>query len=127
MDWKKTILKKQGVAARQAAIDKDIIGFPKGYQTMVGERGVTLSGGQKQRVSIARALAKESAILILDDSLSAVDAKTEKEILTNIHQYMENKTALVITHKITSLVNFDKIVVIDAGNIVEMGRHSELN
>jgi ATP-binding cassette subfamily B protein len=113
-------------AAHRAAIDQDIIGFPKGYQTMVGERGVTLSGGQKQRVSIARALAKNTSVLILDDSLSAVDAKTEKEIFANIHQYMQNKTALVITHKITSLADFDKIVVLEEGSIVEMGRHSEL-
>jgi ATP-binding cassette subfamily B protein len=113
-------------AARLAVIDKDIIGFADGYQTMVGERGVNLSGGQKQRVSIARALAKKTSILILDDSLSAVDSKTEKEILTNIHQYMQNRTTLFITHKLTSLENFDKIIVLDEGKMVEMGTHGEL-
>jgi ATP-binding cassette subfamily B protein len=113
-------------AARQAAVDKDIISFAKGYQTLVGERGVTLSGGQKQRVSIARALAKKSAVLILDDSLSAVDSKTEQEILNNIRQYMQGRTAILITHKITGLADFDKIVVLDEGRIAECGTHHEL-
>jgi ATP-binding cassette subfamily B protein len=113
-------------AARQAAVDKDIISFAKGYQTLVGERGVTLSGGQKQRVSIARALAKKSAVLILDDSLSAVDSKTEQEILDNIRQYMQGRTAILITHKITGLADFDKIVVLDEGRIAECGTHHEL-
>ena len=112
--------------ARLAAVDRDITAFPKGYQTMVGERGVTLSGGQKQRVSIARALAKESSILIMDDSLSAVDSKTEREILHNIRQYMEERTAILITHKITGLHAFDKIIVLDEGRIAEQGTHEEL-
>ncbi len=112
--------------ARLAVVDKDIIEFPSGYQTLVGERGVTLSGGQKQRVSIARALAKNSAVLILDDSLSAVDSKTEHEILTNIRQYLQQRTVLFITHKLTALSDFDKIVVLEEGCIAEMGRHEEL-
>jgi ATP-binding cassette subfamily B protein len=113
-------------AARLAAIEKEILSFPEGYNTMVGERGVTLSGGQKQRISIARALAKHTPILLLDDSLSAVDTKTEKEIFSHIQQYMKDKTAIIITHKLTSLSRFDKIIVIDEGQIIESGNHSQL-
>lgn len=113
-------------AARRAAVDKDILAFPKGYDTLVGERGVTLSGGQKQRVSIARALAKNAPILIMDDSLSAVDTKTEKAILNEINEYMQDKTAVIITHKLTGLLNFDRIVVLEEGMIAESGSHAEL-
>ncbi len=112
--------------ARLAVVDKDILSFPLGYKTLVGERGVTLSGGQKQRVSIARALAKKSSLLILDDSLSAVDSKTEQEILRNIKGYMKGRTAILITHKITGLADFDKIVVLHNGRIVEEGSHQTL-
>jgi len=112
--------------ARLAAVDKDISQFPLGYKTLVGERGVTLSGGQKQRVSIARALAKNSSLLILDDSLSAVDSKTEQEILGSIKGYMKDRTAILITHKITGLADFDKIVVLQSGRIVEEGTHFSL-
>jgi ATP-binding cassette subfamily B protein len=113
-------------AARYACVDKEILGFSNGYETMIGERGVTLSGGQKQRISIARGLAKDPEIVVFDDCLSAVDAKTEKEILANLYQYLQNKTALIITHRIFSLLDFDKIVVLDEGKIVETGTHEEL-
>lgn len=113
-------------AAQFAEIDKDILSFSKGYSTMVGERGVTLSGGQKQRVSIARALVKDTKILILDDSLSAVDSRTENEILSNIYDYMKNRTLILITHKLSNLRIFDKIVVMDQGKIKELGSHEDL-
>ena len=113
-------------AAELAVIHRDIEQFPKSYQTEIGERGVMLSGGQKQRISIARALMKEAPILILDDCLSAVDARTEKEIITNLKEYMRGKTSILITHRIFSLLDFDKIIVLEGGEIVEEGRHEEL-
>ncbi|MER3469903.1 MAG: ABC transporter [Chitinophagaceae bacterium] len=113
-------------AAELAVVKKEIESFPNQYQTMIGERGVTLSGGQKQRVSIARALLKNAPIIILDDCLSAVDARTEKEILSNLNQYLNDKTAIIITHRIFSLLSFDKIIVMDAGSIAEEGTHLEL-
>ena len=113
-------------AARQASIHKEIEKFHQGYETMIGERGVTLSGGQKQRISIARALIKNPRIVIFDDCLSAVDARTEKEIIGNLYQYLDDKTAVIITHRIFSLFAFDKIIVIDDGKIVEQGTHRQL-
>ena len=113
-------------AARNAYVDKEINQFAEGYSTMIGERGVTLSGGQKQRISIARALVKDPQFVIFDDCLSAVDAKTEKEILTNLNRYLDDKTAIIITHRIFSLFEFDKIIVLEDGTIVEQGRHAEL-
>lgn len=113
-------------AAHTAVVDKEISGFAKGYETMVGERGVTLSGGQKQRVSIARALMKESPILILDDALSAVDTRTEREILARLQDQLNGKTALVITHRIFRHITFDRIVVLDEGRIAEWGTHEQL-
>jgi len=92
----------------------------------VGERGVTLSGGQKQRISIARALIKNPQIVLFDDCLSAVDARTEKEIIANLYSYLNNKTAIVVTHRIFSLFEFDKIVFMENGRIAEMGTHAEL-
>ncbi len=113
-------------AAQLACIHNEISSFKEGYKTMIGERGVTLSGGQKQRISIARALIKKPSIVIFDDCLSAVDAKTEKEILNNLNLYLQDKTAIIITHRIFSLLEFDKIIVLDDGLMVEEGTHSEL-
>ena len=113
-------------AARQASVDKEIARFTLQYDTMIGERGVTLSGGQKQRISIARALIKNPGLVIFDDCLSAVDARTEKEIIGNLYDYMKDKTAIIITHRIFSLFNFDKIVVLEDGIIVEQGTHQQL-
>ncbi len=113
-------------AARRASVDAEIRQFPAKYDTLVGERGVTLSGGQKQRISIARALIKDSSILIFDDCLSAVDAKTEKQILQNLHEVLEHKTAIIITHRIFSLLEFDQVIVLDKGRIAEQGNHEEL-
>lgn len=113
-------------AAKFASIHKEILGFEKGYETMIGERGVTLSGGQKQRISIARSLIKNPEIVVFDDCLSAVDAKTESEIINNFYQYLEKKTAIIITHRIFSTFRFDKIVVLEEGTIVEEGTHDEL-
>ncbi len=113
-------------AAGFASIDKEISQFSAGFDTMIGERGVTLSGGQKQRISIARALAGDHEIVIFDDCLSAVDARTEKEIITNLYHYLQNKTAFIITHRIFSLFEFDRIIVLDEGNMVETGTHEEL-
>ncbi|HEV3250861.1 MAG TPA: ABC transporter ATP-binding protein [Puia sp.] len=124
MDKKDMELVRQ--AARYASVDKEIQGFAHQYDTMVGERGVTLSGGQKQRISIARALIKDPEILIFDDCLSAVDTKTEKEIIDNLYTYLRHKTAIIITHRIFSLFDFDRIVVLDEGKIVESGTHREL-
>jgi len=113
-------------AAVSASIDKEISGFSSGYDTLIGERGVTLSGGQKQRISIARALAGDHEIIIFDDCLSAVDARTEKEIITNLYSYLQNKTAIIITHRIFTLFDFDRIVVLEEGRMVETGTHEEL-
>lgn len=112
--------------ARYAAVYDDIKGLPQGFETLVGERGVTLSGGQKQRVSIARALIKRPDIVILDDCLSAVDTNTEKQILGYFNNALADKTAIIITHRIYSLLQFDKILVFDDGRIVQAGTHDEL-
>lgn len=113
-------------AARQASVEKDILNFNEGFDTMIGERGVTLSGGQKQRISIARALIMDPNILVFDDCLSAVDARTEKEIIGNLYAYLKDKTAIIITHRIFALFEFDKIIVLDDGRIVETGTHEQL-
>jgi ATP-binding cassette subfamily B multidrug efflux pump len=113
-------------AAKNAAVYNNIINFDLKFETMLGERGITLSGGQKQRVSIARALIKEPKILIFDDCLSAVDTKTEEEILGNLGQIMKGKTSVIIAHRISTIKNADKIIVLDDGEIVEQGTHNEL-
>ncbi len=112
--------------ANRAAIGEEIVRLQHGYNTMVGERGVMLSGGQKQRISIARALIKNPSILVLDDCLSAVDARTENKILQQLNEVLSEKTAIVITHRIFTLLQFDKIIVLDKGKIVEEGTHEQL-
>ena len=113
-------------AARDAAVEQDILEFPAGYQTRVGERGVSLSGGQRQRVSIARALAKNPNLLIFDDCLSAVDAKTERQIISSLYAYLAEKTAIIITHRIFATFKFDQVIVLDDGRIAERGTHEQL-
>ncbi len=113
-------------AAKLSDIHDNVMEFPEGYDTMLGERGVTVSGGQKQRISIARALMKDAAILILDDSVSAVDVKTEKVILENLRTTRNGKTTILIAHRITTVQGMDKIVFIDDGKIVAVGKHDEL-
>ncbi|MFZ5885323.1 MAG: ABC transporter ATP-binding protein [Chloroflexota bacterium] len=113
-------------AAKAAAIHDVILTFPDGYNTLVGEKGVTLSGGQKQRVTIARTLLKNPRILILDDSTSSVDTETEAEIRAALNQLMENRTTFIIAHRIQSVMNADLILVLDKGEVVQMGTHEEL-
>lgn len=113
-------------AAEMAAVDDNIREFSLGYETVLGERGVTVSGGQKQRISIARALMKDASILILDDSVSAVDVKTEKAILENLKALRGGKTTILIAHRVTTIENMDKIIFVDDGKILDVGTHSEL-
>lgn len=113
-------------AAEIAQISKDVAEFPKRFETMIGERGITLSGGQKQRTSIARALIREPKILILDDALSSVDTYTEEEILKRLHDFMKGRTSIIISHRISTVRDADLICVLDKGEIVERGTHEEL-
>ena len=113
-------------AAKTACVHDNIIEFPNKYATIVGERGVTMSGGQKQRTSIARAIMKKAPILILDDALSAVDTDTEEKILENLKTDRKGKTTIIIAHRITTIQNADKIMVIDDGKVAELGSHDEL-
>jgi ATP-binding cassette subfamily B protein len=113
-------------AARASAIHDSIMTFPEGYNTLVGEKGVTLSGGQKQRVAIARTLLKDPCILILDDATSSVDTETETEIRGALEHLMQGRTTFVIAHRIQSLMDADQILVLDRGRIVQRGTHSEL-
>ena len=117
---------KVEMAAKNAAVFENIMEFDKGFQTLIGERGITLSGGQKQRLSIARAIIKEPQILIFDDCLSAVDTKTEEEILSNLSNLMKNKTSILIAHRVSTIKNADRILVMDNGEIVEQGTHTNL-
>jgi ATP-binding cassette subfamily B multidrug efflux pump len=112
--------------AEKAAIKNDIMDLPRQFDTMVGERGVTLSGGQKQRVSIARALIKNPDIIVLDDCLSALDANTEYKILKYLDESLSDKSSIIITHRISNLIEFDKIIVIEHGELVEEGTHETL-
>ncbi|MFZ1281520.1 MAG: ABC transporter ATP-binding protein [Ignavibacteriaceae bacterium] len=112
--------------SRIANFDKDVQSFPNGYDTVVGERGITFSGGQKQRASLARALATNPKILILDDSFSAVDTHTEEEILKNLKEFMKSRTSIIISHRISTVKDADKIVVLEGGRIAEQGTHAEL-
>ncbi len=112
--------------SRIANFDKDVQSFPNGYDTVVGERGITFSGGQKQRASLARALATNPKILILDDSFSAVDTHTEEEILKNLKEFMKNRTSIIISHRISTVKDADNIVVLENGKIAEQGTHAEL-
>ncbi len=113
-------------ASKNAVIHDNIIGFKNGYQTILGERGVTLSGGQKQRTAIARAIIKNPKVLIFDDCLSAVDTQTESQILTNLENVSSDKTTIIISHRVSSAKNADKIIVLDAGEIVQQGVHNQL-
>jgi len=113
-------------AAKNADVHKNIVEFSKGYKTVLGERGVTLSGGQKQRVSIARAIIKNPKILIFDDCLSAVDTETEEKILSNLERVSKSKTTFIISHRVSSAKNADKIIVLDDGKIIQQGTHNQL-
>jgi ATP-binding cassette subfamily B protein len=117
---------KASYYARLADVHDNIIDFTHGYQTEIGERGVTLSGGQKQRISIARALAKDAPILILDDSVSAVDTKTEESIIKHLEEIRQGKTTIVIAHRISTIKKMDKIILLDQGHLLDVGSHSEL-
>jgi len=113
-------------ACELACVDDNIRNFSEGYETVVGERGVTLSGGQKQRIAIARAIIKNPEILILDDSISAVDTDTQERILHNLKTFRKNKTTIIIAHRISTLMHADNIIVIDKGEIIERGKHQDL-
>ncbi|KAB1155578.1 ABC transporter ATP-binding protein [Flavobacterium luteum] len=113
-------------AAKKAAVHDNIINFNLQYETILGERGITLSGGQKQRVSIARAIIKDAPILLLDDCLSAVDTETEEIILNNLLEFCKNKTTIIVSHRVSSAKNADKIIILDEGTIIEQGTHNQL-
>src|SRR5262249_2128405 len=113
-------------AAAVARLDKDVEDFPKGYETMVGERGITLSGGQKQRTALARAIAIDPRILVLDDALSAVDTYTEEEILSRLRGVMRARTSIIVSHRISTVRDADLIFVLDEGRIAERGTHDAL-
>ena len=115
-----------GTAAAVARLDKDVESFPRGYETLVGERGITLSGGQKQRTAIARAVAVDPRILVLDDALSAVDTYTEEEILQRLSGVMRQRTSIIVSHRVSTVRSADQILVLDNGRIVERGSHAEL-
>jgi ATP-binding cassette, subfamily B, multidrug efflux pump len=113
-------------ASKISSVYENIIEFPEGFDTVVGERGITLSGGQKQRISIARAVIKDPSILVMDDSLSAVDTSTEEEILLNIKSILKGRTGIIIAHRISTIKYADEIIVMDRGRIIERGNHEEL-
>ena len=113
-------------AAAIACVDDAVTSFPEGYDTIVGERGVTLSGGQKQRVAIARMLMQQAPVMIFDDSLSAVDAETDEKIRTALRRSTGNTTVLLISHRVTTLMQADRILVLDGGRVAELGTHAQL-
>jgi ATP-binding cassette subfamily B protein len=113
-------------AALEAGLTEDVAMFPAGFQTLVGERGITLSGGQKQRTAIARALVRRPRVLILDDSMSSVDTHTETEILKHLRRHMVGRTSLIVSHRVSTVKDADLIVVLEDGSIVERGTHDEL-
>ncbi len=113
-------------ASRAAQLHDTILDFPEEYRTMLGERGINLSGGQKQRATLARALAMGPPVLVLDDALSAVDTHTEAKILADLRSELENRTAFIISHRVTAVMDADLILVLDAGRIMERGVHADL-
>ena len=113
-------------ASGVARLDKDVEDFPRGYDTMVGERGITLSGGQKQRTALARAVAIDPRILILDDALSAVDTYTEEEILSRLRGVMRERTSIIVSHRVSTVREADQILVLEGGRIAERGTHDAL-
>src|SRR6185369_2144106 len=123
-DWDRDASRPRAAeAARLAALDSDIATFSQGYDTTVGERGITLSGGQKQRVALARALAADPRILVLDDALSAVDTATEEAVLRNLRRVREARTCVLVSHRVSTVRDADLILVFDAGRVVERGTH----
>jgi ATP-binding cassette, subfamily B, multidrug efflux pump len=122
----KTEVDKIEQAAKDAVVYHNIVAFEQGFETMIGERGITLSGGQKQRLSIARALIRDPRLLIFDDCLSAIDTKTEEEILKNLGKNLQGRTSIIIAHRVSTIKNADNILVLDNGAIVEEGNHAEL-
>jgi ATP-binding cassette subfamily B multidrug efflux pump len=119
-------LERVGWASSVAQLEKDVADFPEGYETRVGERGVTLSGGQRQRTALARALVRDPRILVLDDALSAVDAQTEDRILMGLREVMRSRTTFIVSHRISTVRDADQIVVLRDGRIVERGTHADL-
>jgi ATP-binding cassette, subfamily B, multidrug efflux pump len=113
-------------AARIAQLDETVTAFPAGYDTLLGERGVNLSGGQKQRATLARAVARDPRVLVLDDALSAVDTHTEAEILSGLREVMRNRTSVIVSHRVTAVMGADLIVVLEGGGIREQGTHAGL-
>lgn len=126
IDSDENLEKRVHTAAKQADIFDNILEFPFGFQTKVGERGITLSGGQKQRISIARAIIRDPQILIFDDCLSAVDTETEEKILAHLKDLMKGKTTVIISHRVSSVKHADQIIVLDKGTVIERGAHQEL-
>src|SRR5690606_38432908 len=113
-------------AAKDAVVHNNIVEFSKGYDTILGERGITMSGGQKQRLSIARAIIKDPKILLFDDSLSAVDTETEEQILRNLQKITKDRSTIIVGHRISSVKNADKIIVLEEGKIIQQGTHKQL-
>ena len=113
-------------AAKMAELHESILSWPKGYDSQVGERGLKLSGGEKQRVAIARAILKDTPILIFDEATSSLDSLTENSIMKALGQATEGRTSIIIAHRLSTVVNCDKILVVDKGKVVEQGTHTEL-